>query len=116
MPRVVGQFGHFPTFRVGHGDEGFPGVERILLQRAALRVSASGGGRLDLAPDGQIEQVMPIRFEERQVLGKKKESPMIAFYAAGIAVMFIMFAASETPLLAAGRRRHPTSRINVRAP
>lgn len=65
-----------------------------LLQRAALRVSASGGGALDLAPDSRIEQTMPIRFEERQVLGKKKESPMIAFYAAGIAVMFIMFAAA----------------------
>jgi ABC-2 type transport system permease protein len=65
-----------------------------LLQRAALRVSASGGGSLDLAPDSQIEQTMPLRFEERQVLGKKKESPMIAFYAAGIAVMFIMFGAA----------------------
>ena len=65
-----------------------------LLQRAAIRVSASGGGTLDLRPDGAIEQMMPLRFEERPVLGKKKESPMIAFYAAGIAVMFIMFSAA----------------------
>jgi ABC-2 type transport system permease protein len=49
---------------------------------------------LDLRSDGPIEQMMPLRFEERAVLGKKQESPMIAFYAAGIAVMFIMFSSA----------------------
>ena len=65
-----------------------------LLQRAALRVAAAGGGTLDLGPDSAVDQMMPLRFEERPVLGKKRESPMIAFYAAGIAVMFIMFSAA----------------------
>lgn len=78
-------------------DPGDPVAARLvggLLQRAAMRVSASGGGALDLRPDSPIEQMMPLRYEERPVLGKKKESPMIAFYAAGIAVMFIMFSAA----------------------
>ncbi len=78
-------------------DPGDPVASRLvggLLQRAAMRVSASGGGALDLRPDGPIEAMMPLRFEERAVLGKKQESPMIAFYAAGIAVMFIMFSAA----------------------
>lgn len=65
-----------------------------LLQRAAIRVSASGGGTLDLRADGPIESMMPLRYEEQAVLGKKKESPMVSFYAAAIAVMFIMFAAA----------------------
>ena len=65
-----------------------------LLQRAALRVSASGGGALDLAPGGAVEAMMPLPFETHQVLGEKRGSTMISFYAAGIAVMFIMFAAA----------------------
>ncbi len=78
-------------------DPGDPVAARLLgglLQRAALRVSASGGGTLDVGPNSAVDQMMPLRFEERPVLGKKAESPMIAFYAAGIAVMFIMFAAA----------------------
>ncbi len=39
--------------------------------------------------------MLPIRVEERAVLGQRRESPMIAFYAAGIAVMFIMFSAAS---------------------
>ncbi len=78
-------------------DPGDPVAGRLLgglLQRAALRVSASGGGALDLGPGSAVEEMMPLGFEDRAVLGKKRESPMIAFYAAGIAVMFIMFAAA----------------------
>jgi ABC-2 type transport system permease protein len=37
---------------------------------------------------------MPIRVASQAVLGERRESPMIAFYAAGIAVMFIMFSAA----------------------
>jgi ABC-2 type transport system permease protein len=65
-----------------------------LLQRAALRVAASGGGDLPLGPGSAAEQMMPLPFEEQPVLGQKRTSPMIAFYAAGIAVMFIMFSAA----------------------
>ena len=62
-----------------------------LLQRAALRVNGPGTfGLTGTDPDA----MMPLRFEERAVLGEKRESPMIAFYAAGIAVMFIMFSAA----------------------
>ena len=64
-----------------------------LLQRAALRAaSANGGfmGRVNKGPD----EMMPLRYEEQAVLGEKRDSPMVAFYAAGIAVMFIMFSAA----------------------
>ena len=56
-----------------------------LLQRAALRAAGVGGGS---------DEMLPMRFETRAVLGEKRESPMVAFYAAGIAVMFIMFSAA----------------------
>ena len=62
-----------------------------LLQRAALR--AGGGGVLGLS-DGDPDAMLPIGVEEQAVLGERRESPMIAFYAAGIAVMFIMFSAA----------------------
>ena len=62
-----------------------------LLQRAALRVGGAGlFGQAGTDPDA----MMPLRFEEQAVLGEKRESPMVAFYAAGIAVMFIMFSAA----------------------
>jgi ABC-2 type transport system permease protein len=78
-------------------DPGDPVASRLvggLLQRAALRVAASGGGDLPLGPGSAAEQMMPLPFEEQPVLGQKRTSPMIAFYAAGIAVMFIMFSAA----------------------
>ena len=59
-----------------------------LLQRAALRA----GGIPGLG--GDPDTMMPLRYEEQAVLGEKRDSPMIAFYAAGIAVMFIMFSAA----------------------
>ncbi len=73
-----------------------------LLQRAALRVSGvlTGAGDVTVAggaggPESSDDSVMmPIRVESRAVLGERRESPMIAFYAAGIAVMFIMFSAA----------------------
>jgi ABC-2 type transport system permease protein len=64
-----------------------------LLQRAALRAAAAGGGIMGM-PAGNPDEMMPLRFEQRAVLGEKRESPMVAFYAAGIAVMFIMFSAA----------------------
>jgi ABC-2 type transport system permease protein len=65
-----------------------------LLQRDALRAAASSGGAMGLAPGGDPDAMLPVRFEQRAVLGEKRESPMVAFYAAGIAVMFIMFSAA----------------------
>ncbi|MFN8589061.1 MAG: ABC transporter permease [Candidatus Eisenbacteria bacterium] len=66
-----------------------------LLQRATLRLSrlaaAEFGG--STSPDG-VDDMMPARVETRTVVGEKRTSPMIAFYAAGIAVMFLMFSAA----------------------
>lgn len=51
----------------------------------------SGGGRSDSTPlaGGLVDIQM------RDVVGEKKESPMVAFYAAGIGVMFLLFTASS---------------------
>lgn len=66
-----------------------------LLQRATLTMSRQaaaefGGG----TGGGSVDDMMPARTETREVVGEKRTNPMIAFYAAGIAVMFLMFAAS----------------------
>jgi ABC-2 type transport system permease protein len=76
-----------------------------LLQRATLtagRAEASeflGGGSAasGSVPAGvasAVDDMMPARTERRDVLGKREEHSMVAFYAAGIAVMFMMFSAS----------------------
>jgi ABC-2 type transport system permease protein len=64
-----------------------------LLQRAALRAASQGGGFMGMGSDDP-DDMLPLRFETHAVLGEKRESPMVAFYAAGIAVMFIMFSAA----------------------
>jgi ABC-2 type transport system permease protein len=64
-----------------------------LMQRAALRAAAESGGFYGMAPR-DVEGAMPLRFEQRAVLGEKRDSSMVSFYAAGIAVLFIMFSAA----------------------
>jgi len=64
-----------------------------LLQRAALRAASASGGTMGMA-SRDPDDMLPIKFEQRDVLGQKRETPMVAFYAAGIAVMFIMFSAA----------------------
>lgn len=65
-----------------------------LMQRAALRV-LSGDRPGSGGPGGsESDLIMPLRYETRAVLGVKRDQPMVAFYAAGIAVMFIMFSAA----------------------
>lgn len=61
-----------------------------LLQRAVLRVSGFGSE----ASGGGGGEFLPLHVEEQAVLGEKRENPMVAFYAAGIAVLFIMFSAA----------------------
>ncbi|MCE9627648.1 MAG: ABC transporter permease, partial [Candidatus Eisenbacteria bacterium] len=63
-----------------------------LLQRAVLRVSDVGSA---LGTSGGGDTFMPLRVDEQEVLGEKRDNPMVAFYAAGIAVMFIMFSAAS---------------------
>lgn len=62
-----------------------------LLQRAVMRVS--GFGNASGGPGGD-DGFMPLHVDEQEVLGEKRDNPMVAFYAAGIAVMFIMFSAA----------------------
>ena len=64
-----------------------------LLQRAALRAASASGGFMGTTARDP-DELMPLRFEERAVLGERRDQPMVAFYAAGIAVMFIMFSAA----------------------
>lgn len=65
------------------------------LQRAALRVlskEASAASSLGGGPAFSLGNVVPARTEVRKVLGQAKQgNGMIAFYAAGIAVMFLLF-------------------------
>ncbi|MEO5987550.1 MAG: ABC transporter permease [Candidatus Eisenbacteria bacterium] len=70
-----------------------------LLQRAGLQAlrEESNEFRGEAAPGQRsvsLDDMMPVRSEEVAVLGKKKGNGMVAFYAAGIAVMFLMFSAS----------------------
>jgi ABC-2 type transport system permease protein len=70
-----------------------------LLQRAVL-----GAGRAEAAEFGAasraaapVEDLMPARTREQPVVGRpKKPNGMVTFYAAGIAVMFLMFTASAS--------------------
>ena len=66
-----------------------------LLQAATLTASreaaAEFGGSAKAVP---IEDMMPARVELREVVGKRRDNGMVAFYAAGVAVMFLMFSAS----------------------
>jgi ABC-2 type transport system permease protein len=94
----IGSFGRAPGVKaLILNDPSDPIAARVvggLLQRAALRAAAAGGGFLGQALGGDPDGMMPLRFETRSVMGEKHESPMVAFYAAGIAVMFIMFSAA----------------------
>jgi len=92
----IGSFGGSHVKALVLNDPSDPVAGRMvggLLQRAALRAVAAGGGFPGLSTRDP-DEMMPLRFEERPVLGEKRESPMVAFYAAGIAVMFIMFSSA----------------------
>ena len=70
-----------------------------LLQRATLQALRSEADEFRGTPaPGQVtpslDDMMPVRTEEVAVVGQKKDNGMVAFYAAGIAVMFLMFSAS----------------------
>lgn len=75
-----------------------PKMAAGLLQRAALTASREiaaefTGGHGDAKP---VDDLMPIRTHETAVVGRKRTNGMTSFYAAGIAVMFLMFSASAT--------------------
>jgi ABC-2 type transport system permease protein len=94
---AIGSFGGGGVKALILNDPSDPVAARMvggLLQRAALRAAAAGGGVTGMA-GRDADEMLPLRFEQRAVLGEKRESPMVAFYAAGIAVMFIMFSAAS---------------------
>jgi ABC-2 type transport system permease protein len=98
----IGSFGGAGVKAIVLNDPSDPVAARMvggLLQRAALRAAAgvpseAGSGGFSGLATRDAEEMMPLRFETRAVLGEKRASPMVAFYAAGIAVMFIMFSAA----------------------
>lgn len=81
---------------VAYSDPGDPVSSRVatgLLQRAAIRAMLQRAGSTATTP----EQLAPVRFEERPVAGQRRQGEgvdLAAFYAAGVAVMFLMFTAS----------------------
>lgn len=58
---------------------------------AAAPDAAAAGGAESPAGDGAA---MPIAVEVRDLLGETKRNPMVAFYAAGLGVMFLLFSAA----------------------
>jgi ABC-2 type transport system permease protein len=73
-----------------------PRMAEGLLQAATLTASRDAavefGGATKAMP---VEDMMPARVEVREVVGDRpRDNGMVAFYAAGVAVMFLMFSAS----------------------
>ena len=92
----IGSFGGAGVKALILNDPSDPVAGRMvggLLQRAALRAASGSGGSMGMAARDP-DEMLPLRFETHAVLGERREHPMVAFYAAGIAVMFIMFSAA----------------------
>lgn len=76
------------------GDPMSPRVATGLLQRAAIRAMQQ---QMGAGGSSNPDDLSPVRFEERPVAGQRREGEGIdfaAFYAAAVAVMFLMFSAS----------------------
>jgi len=67
-----------------------------LLQRAVLRAGRAEAAEFGAATDGAAaEELMPARTRVQPVVGRERRpNGFVSFYAAGIAVMFLMFSAS----------------------
>lgn len=64
-----------------------------LMDRLRAREAAPGGNSpsaQEAAPDFEL----PVRIEVRDLLGEAKKNPLVAFYAAGLGVMFLLFSAA----------------------
>jgi ABC-2 type transport system permease protein len=66
-------------------------MEEVLARIRQQRPIPSAGGPRASEAEGNAGLVS---VEQRAVLGQKKKNPMIAFYAAGIGVMFLLFSAA----------------------
>jgi ABC-2 type transport system permease protein len=65
--------------------------QRKSIESAMSRVP---DGRNSTAPSGPRRDIGLVALDMRDVVGEKKQNSMIAFYAAGIGVMFLLFTAS----------------------
>jgi ABC-2 type transport system permease protein len=72
-------------------------VDHWLPELKAWSLADSGGAAADSAGDRKAEGLAAemIGVDEIQVLGEKRDNGMVSFYAAGIAVMFLLFSASS---------------------
>jgi ABC-2 type transport system permease protein len=73
-------------------------VDRWLPELKARALADSGGAKADSAGSRDAAEGLAaglIGVDEVQVLGEKRDSGMVSFYAAGIAVMFLLFSASS---------------------
>lgn len=74
-----------------------PRMAAGLLQRAVLSAGRAEASEFGAAPGGgaPVDDLMPARTREQQVVGRERRpNGFVSFYAAGIAVMFLMFSAS----------------------
>ncbi len=97
LARFDGRGGRVVMF-VDPSDPIAPKMTNGLLQRAVLEVTRAAADEFRGADAAgtrpPIEDLMPARIESHEVAGKRRGHSMVAFYAAGIAVMFLMFSAS----------------------
>ena len=72
-------------------------VDHWLPELKAWSLADSGGAAADSAGDRKAAGLAAemIGVDEVQVLGEKRDNGMVSFYAAGIAVMFLLFSASS---------------------
>lgn len=102
MPDMMAREGmkYFDSAVGGFTPEQHRSLDRMMADyRAYLdrtNQGATGGGPAAANSGGAGGGAGLVNFKVRDVVGEKKQSPMIAFYAAGIGVMFLLFTASAT--------------------
>lgn len=72
---------------------GFDAAQKARLA-ALLEQARAGSAAAPGAGNGGGEPGLPVAIETRDLLGETKRNPMVAFYAAGLGVMFLMFSAA----------------------
>ncbi len=74
-----------------------PKMAMGLLQKAAIEVTRQAASEFTGTPASAappVDDLMPLRTVTHEVVGRREQHSMVAFYAAGIAVMFLMFSAT----------------------
>lgn len=96
-----------PRFRILH-DSSDPVAAQVvagMLQKTVMmslgarqlqsrRTGQNSGSAQSSAPANELDLSGMVPIDVRDVVGEKKKSPMISYYAAGVGVMFLMFTAS----------------------